>query len=179
MTGAVELRDYLRQEGWAWYFAGPGFWSPAAALAAGALAASWLNVEELATLGLGLLAATGVMLAVTLTLVTFILSALSVEELQSFIHSRAARAGFGMMLAGVKWSSTVSVWCFAVSAFLAVVPAVARYYFALIVFGVSFSHLRFAVFAAFDFAQMKAAIAALKERAADAERPLGARLDPP
>lgn len=173
----VTLLAYLRGEGLAWYLKF-GLWVPAAVFFVGWLSGPRMSQEAVRSAGIGLAAASGGTLAIVVGLVTYQLSTLSIGDMRHFVHSNMARAGFEVMLAGIKWGVFMSIIWGIAAVLISVFPPDLRFHIGLIVFGASLSHLWAAVRAAFDFFDLKMAIAASVESAVDKDREPRERLSP-
>jgi hypothetical protein len=174
----VTLRKYLRSEGIAWYFMGPGLWMPVGFAVVGNVVAIWIDKKAFEPLGNGMAAASGGILAILLALVTYQLSALTVDDYRHFVHSDIARDKFQTMLAGIKWGALMAaVWAVVAVLLAAFCPEI-RFRLGLVVLGASASHLWAGILASFDFTQIKITIAEKLEEQADQARPLAERLDP-
>ena len=113
------------------------------------------------------------MLALGAAAITFQLGTFSVTELQNFVGDRDAMLHFDVTRASAKWTVQVLIGCFVLGILLSLLvklPELERYCplcllaASAFVMMVAISHAGFAARAAFDFANLKIAVAQALER---------------
>ena len=177
--------QYFKEEGWQYYRSWPGIWPTL--LATGISVLFYFVIpdcnsrQEIVKAICGSpIAVTGIMLALAVAAITFQIGTFTVQDLRHFVGSEKAMKDFDVIRASAKWTIHVliasfisSILIFALSKLLVLQEGYSWLLLGLAVFilVLAISHVCFAIRAAFDFANVKVAIAkALEEAPSDTQK---------
>jgi len=165
--------EYLKEEGWRYYLGWPGIWPSLLITILAILAYSLIpgchsRTELLKAICGSAATITGIMLALGAAAITFQLGTFSVTELQNFVGNREAMQHLDITRASAKWTIEVLIGTFVLGVVLSLLIKLPELEksgpFSLLgisvfVIMVAISHAGFAARAAFDFANLKIAVA--------------------